>query len=78
MKWTWVNGNLLNMVINFLETRKQRVVFHRKFFCRQLLKPESSSSAKLFPDETSLFSVAYDVTAMNFDHEVKKRNKCVF
>ena len=84
-----MSGNLLNLLLDFLKERKQRVVFNEQVFTRGNINagvPQGSildpllfliyindltegvtTNAKLFADDTSLFSVAHDTRPFSKD-----------
>ena len=95
-----ISGNLLNLLRDFLNYRKQQVILNGQFSTwknvnagvRQgsILGPllfliyindlteGVSSNAKLFADDTSLFSVTYDIqsSTINLNKNLERISKC--
>ena len=78
VKQNGVSGNLLNLIIDFLDARKQRIVLNGHLFFLIFINDLSDnlvSNPKLFADDTSLFSVVQDITlsAKNLNDDLKKK-----
>ena len=87
-----ISGNLLNLLPDFLNERKQRVALNRQFSTQKNVNagvPQGpllfliynnnlteglSSNAKLFADDTSLFSIMHDIqtSANNLNKDLEE------
>ena len=97
-----MSGNILNIIIDFLSFRKQRVVLNGQFsrwssietgvpqgsilgpllflIYFNDLSDDLSTNAKLFPDDTSLFSVVRDIntSAAHLNNDLRKISNWAF